>query len=329
MTSQEQQLLDGLIGRVKNAPQTAKDPEAQREIQNGLGSDPDALYVLCQTVLVQSYALEQAQTQLQQARQQVQALRQQSTGTGDHQPSFLEKIFGSHGSEANRPAGQGGQQVQGQPGQSYGTTVYQGGQPMPPGQPYPPQYPPQGYGYGQPAYGQPGYGYAPGGGAMGGGMMGGGGFGGGGFLQGAMQVAAGVAAGELLTQGLEGMMHGFGHAAGYGSDRDVLGDSHGFADSGSLGDSGSGGDSAFHDAVTQQADSGGGLSPDIEDRRGGSNFLGDTGTGGGYGLADTEGDDSSNVSDDSGSDFDSGNDFDSGDSGFSGDDGGSFDDSNS
>ena len=40
--------------------------------------------------------------------------------------------------------------------------------------------------------------------------------GGGGFLQGAMQTAAGVAAGALAFEGIESLMHGFGHAAGYG-----------------------------------------------------------------------------------------------------------------
>jgi hypothetical protein len=40
--------------------------------------------------------------------------------------------------------------------------------------------------------------------------------GGGGFLQNAMQTAAGVAAGALAFEGIESLMHGFGHAAGYG-----------------------------------------------------------------------------------------------------------------
>jgi hypothetical protein len=33
-----------------------------------------------------------------------------------------------------------------------------------------------------------------------------------------MQTAAGVAAGALAFQGIESLMHGFGHAAGYGQD---------------------------------------------------------------------------------------------------------------
>jgi len=64
----------------------------------------------------------------------------------------------------------------------------------------PPSYPPPGYGA-PPAYGQPmGYG-AP--------------AGGGGFLRGALQTAAGVAAGEMLFEGAESLFHGFGHEGGF------------------------------------------------------------------------------------------------------------------
>ncbi len=77
--------------------------------------------------------------------------------------------------------------------------------PAPP--PPPPQYAPVQYAP-QPQYAQPaGYGYgAP--------PMGGQG---GGFLRGAMQTAAGVAAGALAFEGVESLMHGFGQHAGYGS----------------------------------------------------------------------------------------------------------------
>jgi hypothetical protein len=40
--------------------------------------------------------------------------------------------------------------------------------------------------------------------------------GGGGFMRGALQTAAGVAAGALAFEGVESLMHGFGHASGYG-----------------------------------------------------------------------------------------------------------------
>src|SRR5271165_725287 len=69
MTSQEESMLNDLIGRVEQTQLTEKDPEAEQLLNQRLGRNPNALYVLAQTVLVQKYALEQAQAQLAQLRQ--------------------------------------------------------------------------------------------------------------------------------------------------------------------------------------------------------------------------------------------------------------------
>ncbi|WP_419805120.1 DUF2076 domain-containing protein [Terriglobus sp.] len=327
MTPQEQGLLDGLIGRIQSAHLTTKDTEADRRIQDALGKDPDALYILCQTVLLQVYALEQAQKQLALKEQVAQAQQPQQ-----HEPTFLEKIFGR--SEPEPPQPQPGTayptQTSNQPG--YGAPVYN--QTPAPGQA---QYGQQGYlrpGYGQPSIAyppgaypvQPGYGtaYAPyGGGAP---MS----SGGGGFLQGALQTAAGVALGEMAFQTVEDLFRGFGHSAGYGSDRAV-----GFSDvnSGSGGDYGQGG--GFFSR--EQAENGANdqLSPDIEDRRGeSSSGFADVGSGGSpdaFANADDSTTDSGYDVDNSGTEADGsdffdngGGGFDSGDNGF--DDGGSFSD---
>ncbi len=74
MTPQEESMLNDLIGRVEQTQLTEKDPEAEQLLNQRLGRNPNALYILAQTVLVQSYALEQAQRQLSQLRQQTQAL---------------------------------------------------------------------------------------------------------------------------------------------------------------------------------------------------------------------------------------------------------------
>ena len=168
MTPQEQEMIGDLIDRVQKTQLAEKDMDAEQMLQQGLGQNSDALYILAQTVLVQKYALEQAQAQLAQAKAQLQHPEPR------HATSFLGSLLGR--SDAPPP-------------------------PQPP--------PPQGY-VQQPAYppyapvgGYPQYGAPP---------MGGGG----GFLQGAMQTAAGVAAGALAFEGIESLMHGFGHAAGYG-----------------------------------------------------------------------------------------------------------------
>src|ERR1700678_3898930 len=89
MTPQEQAMLNDLIGRVEQTQLTEKDPEAEQLLLQGLGRNPNALYILAQTVLVQKYALENATAQINQLRQQPQALQQPA-----HATSFLGSLLG-------------------------------------------------------------------------------------------------------------------------------------------------------------------------------------------------------------------------------------------
>jgi hypothetical protein len=180
MTPQEQEMIGDLIDRVQKTQLTEKDMDAEQMLQQGLAKNPDALYILAQTVLVQKYALEQAQAQLAQAKAQIEQMQQRPEPK--HATSFLGSLLGRNEEPAPPPPPPPPPQQGYAPQQSY-----------PPQQAYP-QYAPVGGGYGAP--------------------MGGGG----GFLRGAMQTAAGVAAGALAFQGVESLMHGFGHAAGYGQD---------------------------------------------------------------------------------------------------------------
>jgi len=70
MTPQEQEMLQGLIQRVNQTQLQEKDFDAEEMLRQTMGKNPDALYILAQTVLVQQYALDQAQSQLEQLRQQ-------------------------------------------------------------------------------------------------------------------------------------------------------------------------------------------------------------------------------------------------------------------
>jgi uncharacterized protein len=173
MTPQEQEMIGDLIDRVQKTQLAEKDMDAEQMLRQGLGRNPDALYVLAQTVLVQKYALEQAQAQLSDAKAQIEQMQQHPEPK--HATSFLGSLLGRNDSPAPPPP----------PSQGYVPV---------PAQAYP-QYVPVNA---PPQYGAP---------------MG---MGGGGFLQGAMQTAAGVAAGALAFEGIESLMHGFGHAAGYG-----------------------------------------------------------------------------------------------------------------
>ena len=181
MTPQEESMLNDLIGRVQQTQLTEKDPEAEQLLNQSLGRNPNALYILAQTVLVQNYALEQAQGQLNQLRQQTQALQQQPA----HTTSFLGNLLGHRDPAPPPPPPQPG----------YGASPY--------GQPWnqPPSY--QGSAYGQP----------PSAGSS--------------FLRTAATTAAGVAAGALAFQGIESLMGGFGHSAGFGGGSGLFGGGEG------------------------------------------------------------------------------------------------------
>ena len=71
MTPQEQKMLDDLMARVDNTRLDDKDPEAAQRIEEWSRRNRDAAYILAQTVLVQSYALEQAKAQIQSLQQQL------------------------------------------------------------------------------------------------------------------------------------------------------------------------------------------------------------------------------------------------------------------
>ena len=183
MTPQEQQMIQSLADRINNTPLPEKDPDAEQFLQQALGRNPDALYILAQTTLVQQYALTQAQQQLADTRTQLNQQRQQAQQP-KHATSFLGNLLGLNDSPTPQPA-----------------------------PPPPPQYAPvsgyvpaggPGYGppqpYGQPQYGQPQYGQPQPGG----------------FLRSAMQTATGVAAGALAFEGIESLMHGFGGGQPFG-----------------------------------------------------------------------------------------------------------------
>ncbi len=194
MTPQEQDMIDGLVDRIRKTEVTNKDIVAEQRLQQGLSGYPDALYVLAQTVLVQQYGLTQAQGQISDLQTQITTLQGQIQQAQEHargsgtSGGFLSHIFG--GGASSQPAPQQAPPYQPVNSTGYGAQAYPGG------------YPPQGQGY--PPQGYP---------AQAGGMFGGGG---GGFLQSAMQTAAGVAAGEMMFQGMESLFHGFEHGGGSG-----------------------------------------------------------------------------------------------------------------
>lgn len=180
MTPQEQQMLQELSDRVNRTQLQDKDPEAEQVIRQTLGQNPDAEYIMAQTILVQQYALDQARKQMADLRMQLSQARQQQP---EQKHSFLGNLLG-HKDEPQRPAPP----------------------PPPPPSPVAPRAADPVSGAG------PGLAYPIGGYPIPGAPSP---TGGGGFLRNAMQTATGVAAGALAFEGIESLLHGFGHAAGY------------------------------------------------------------------------------------------------------------------
>lgn len=227
MTPQEQQMLQDLTNRVNQTVLQDKDLEAEQFLTQSLSRNPDAVYILAQTVLVQRYALDQAKKQLDDAKQ---AAQQATPAQPVHHTSFLGSLLGQRDPEPPPPPSQ----VQyGQP--QYSQTQNSQAQYQPVSYAPPPSYQ-------QPPYAQPAY-TAP--------------SAGGGFLRGALQTAGGVAAGALAFEGIESLMHGFGEHAGYGS-------GSGFSGLGSMGQPREEVINNYYGDSDRGRD---GISSDIEDRR--------------------------------------------------------------
>ncbi|BBH48210.1 DUF2076 domain-containing protein [Pseudomonas sp. KU43P] len=180
MNTEEQTLIDGLFGRIKQAedPSQPRDVQAQSRIEEHLRQQPAAPYYMAQAILVQEAALKrldeqnkQLENELKQARAQLEATRANSGNSGG---GFLSSIFGA-GARNPEPAPQ--------PQRSAAPS---GGwrEPSAPGFSQPQAQAPQ-----------PGFGAAP---ARSGASS---------FLGGAMQTAAGVAGGVLLAQGISSLFN--------------------------------------------------------------------------------------------------------------------------
>ena len=87
MTEQEKQLIAGLANRIENAPPPHIDGEADDLIRHTIGAQPDALYILTQTVLLQEMALNQARTQIEELKQRLGAQQQYAPQPGGFLPS--------------------------------------------------------------------------------------------------------------------------------------------------------------------------------------------------------------------------------------------------
>jgi hypothetical protein len=69
VTPEENRLLTDLAAKIAQTPAPPRDPEAEDFIRRNIGSRPDALYLMIQTVLIQNMAIQQAQQQIRDLQQ--------------------------------------------------------------------------------------------------------------------------------------------------------------------------------------------------------------------------------------------------------------------
>jgi uncharacterized protein len=190
VTPQEEQLIRNLADRVNSTQLHEKDTEAEELLKSSFASNPDSLYILVQTVLVQNFALDQAKAQVADLQKQVQQAQQ--ANQPPHASSFLGGLFGHHDPEPAAASQQRPYQPAAPPSQS--TEI--------PFQPVRQTAAVPGY---NPSAAAPAYAavpqqqFAP----VASGQPS--------FLRGAMQTAAGVAAGALAFEGVESILRGFSH----------------------------------------------------------------------------------------------------------------------
>lgn len=252
MTPQERDLVQGLLDRLASAPPQQKDPEAEALIRAAVQRNPDAAYLLVQSTIVQDFALQEAQKRITDLEAQVAAARAPAGNTA----SFLPQGPWSNRAAVAPPPPTPAAAPMGAP-----TRPGWGGGAVPPAGPQ---------AYGQQPYAQPQQGPS--------------------FLRQAATMAAGVAGGALLFQGIQSlfsghsMLGGVANAAGmpgevinetvnnyYGDQPPVPQERPDFGnqpDQGAWGDQGGGADQGFQDAGY--------------DDQGGGDFGGDFGDDSGY-----------------------------------------------
>src|SRR5215467_3249229 len=140
MTPQEKDLITTLLARLKSAGGQPKDPEADTLIREAMAEQPDAPYLLVQTVLIQDLSLHNAQNRIADLEKQLADAQQAAKPTAT---SFLGGLFGSRqpdpAASSGPPAGpwnRAPQVAAAPPAQPYsqgGYTQPGSGQPMPGG----------------------------------------------------------------------------------------------------------------------------------------------------------------------------------------------------
>jgi hypothetical protein len=184
MNADERQLITQLFERMRNYGPPEKDRDAESLIKELVRANPDAVYMLVQSVLVQEQALEAANTRIRDLEEQLRGLEEADRPRGGRSGGFLGGYWGGRGSQESRSSVP---QVGSRSTPSAYGSRDEGRSPWSQSPP-PPQAPPQ------PASS------------------------GGGFMRSALATAAGVAGGVLVADSIRNMLGGGAHAGSRDSD---------------------------------------------------------------------------------------------------------------
>ncbi len=141
MTPDERRLINGLFDRMRDFGAPEKDREAEALINQSVRANPDAPYMLVQSVLVQEQALEAANSKIQQLEDQLRELDDEREPRS--RGGFLSGgLFGGGRSEEERrPASVPQVGARATPSAYGSRDPWSRGEPPPPPQPGPPPAP--------------------------------------------------------------------------------------------------------------------------------------------------------------------------------------------
>jgi uncharacterized protein len=112
MTPQEQQLITEILARLKQTPAPAKDADADQLIRKGVMENPEAPYLLVQTVLIQDMVLSQAQHRVAELEEQLSKAKAASSAQRSQRAaSFLGGALSRGSVPAEGPLGRASQPV--------------------------------------------------------------------------------------------------------------------------------------------------------------------------------------------------------------------------
>jgi hypothetical protein len=184
MTPDERQLITDLFERMRAHGAPEKDRDAEQLINQQVRANPDAAYMLVQSVLVQEQALEAANSRVLELEEQVRRMEEGERPRSERAGGFLGGFWGNSARREEAPRSASVPQVGGRATPSaYAGTSAPWSQSPPPAQPQ-----------------------APSGGGVGS------------FMRTALGTAAGVAGGVLLADSIRNMLGGGAHASPARSD---------------------------------------------------------------------------------------------------------------